>query len=71
MREIALYGLTKEWVIANAIWVSHRLYDMSTSNRKHNNFTLSAEQGTLSMNLFVGNCTDKDYDRIIEFFESK
>ena len=71
MREIALYGLTKEWVIENAIWVCHRLYAMSTVNRKNNNFTLSSEQGTLSMNLFVGNCTDQDYDRIIEFFESK
>jgi hypothetical protein len=71
MREIALYGLTKEWVIENAMWVCHRLYAMSTANRKNNNFTLSSEQGTLSMNLFVGNCTDQDYDRIIEFFESK
>ena len=53
--------MSKEWIIANATYLSQRLYELAQTNRKMKDYETASLLATLATDLWVGNMTEYKY----------
>lgn len=59
--------MSKEWIIANAPYISQRLYDLAQTNRKLKDYETASLLATLATDLWVGNMTEYKYQLLQEW----